>query len=237
MADFDVFYYAAVALLSGHSPYTVHGFFLPAWALIPFMPLTLLSPVTAHAVYMIVTLIGILAALYRFRLKPLYIVFVVLLSPAVWSNIWFANLDWVVLLGATLAPRYGIWLVCIKPQMSFGLIGLWAWKKHWVPLIVAGLAFIANYAILGLPDTNVPHGPGYKQTDLFPYALPLFAYLIYRAIKRSDIALALASSGFGSPYYSLTSWLSLTPVARSRKTLLAVLAVSWAIFLAWRLTP
>lgn len=41
IGDFHFFYDAARALLNGVTPYSIPGFFNPAWALLPFIPLTL----------------------------------------------------------------------------------------------------------------------------------------------------------------------------------------------------
>lgn len=52
--DFDIFYQAAVALRTGHNPYAVHGDFplyYPLPAIVPLLPLTLLSVTSAHVVF------------------------------------------------------------------------------------------------------------------------------------------------------------------------------------------
>jgi hypothetical protein len=115
--DFDIFYQAALALLAGHSPYLVPGFYSPVWVLLPFMPLTMLPAESARIAWMILTLFGIIVALHRFGLKPLQILAVVLFTLLVTFNMMVANVDWLVLLGASLAPKWGACARRNEPQV------------------------------------------------------------------------------------------------------------------------
>jgi hypothetical protein len=227
--DFDVFYWAAKALLSGLSPYTVPGFFNPAWTLIPFIPLTLFSIEISHAIWQVCTVLGILAALWRFHLKPLTIAIVVLASPLMWISVVYGNVDWLVLLGATLAPKWGMWLLSMKPQVSTGSFIL---SPKMLLVIVP--AIVLNYALLGLPDFRTSNTLQTAAADLFPWALPLGIFLVYRSRKTKSAGLALASGAFLSPYYSITSYLALAPLATSWKRTILLLGFTWLVFLIWR---
>lgn len=233
--DFDVFYHAATALLHGLNPYSVFGFFNPVWALLPFLPLTLLPLATARSVWLILTLLGTLIALWRFGLPPLAIAAVVLLSPLVWVNLTYGNLDWLILLGASLAPRAGAVLLSMKPQMALGSFGFQAAHRstRLIPFVVV-LALVANYALLGLPDFSASATLQGAAADLFPWALPLGLGLLWRAIRRDDRSLAFATALGLSPYFSITSWLCLAPLARSKHALVAILVISWLGFILWR---
>lgn len=236
IGDFHFFYDAARALLNGVTPYSIPGFFNPVWTLLSFIPLTLFPFHIARDLYALITVAGFIAALHRFGLKPRYIILVSLFSPLLWLNVLYANVDWIVLLGATLPPPIGIWFVMVKPQIGIGVVLYWLLRREsrcWVVFAPVSVALVLNYALLGLPTTgnfiSVPWS-----VDVFPWGLPLAAWLIYQAIKKTDIAFALSASAFLSPYYAITSWLSLAPLARSWRWLIVVCALSWLIFARWR---
>lgn len=235
--DFEVFYAAARALLSGQSPYIVSGFFSPIWALLPFLPLTFLSLSDAEMVYRLMTTLGILYALYRFRLKPLAVILITFFSPLLWSNLLFANVDWLVLLGASFTPRYGAWLCALKPQMSFGVFGLWAGQRHYKPLVIVAALLLLNYLIFGLPDLQASHsinnGNGYS-ASLFPVGIPVALYWFHHALKRKDTGLALALSALCSPYYSISSIIALAPLAKNWRGFIGAMILSWLLFFLWR---
>jgi hypothetical protein len=144
----------------------------------------------------------------------------------------YANVDWLVLLGATLPPPFGLWLVVVKPQVGAGVVLFWILRREarWYSLALVGAALLLNYALLGIPSMTSAGA----QASVFPLGLPVSALLMWWAIKKADIAYALPSSAFASPYYSMTSWLSLAPLARSWRWLLAVVVASWLVFALWR---
>lgn len=238
-ADFSLFYCAAVALLKGISPYTVTGFFSPVWALVPFIPLTILPIQIAQIVYIIATTLGTLWALKRFGLKPLPIAIVMIFSPLLWVNLVTTNVDWIVLLGASFSPKWGVWLCGMKPQVSFGVLGLWTWQKQWKPLLLIGAALVANYAIFGLPNLHAYNNGMFGMENgfsasLFPIGIPLAVYWFILAIRRSDTGTALALSALCSPYYSFSSAISLSPLAKNKRGILLVLILSWLLFLLYK---
>ena len=61
---------------------------------------------------------------------------------------WYGNLEGIVLLGAVLPARWGIWLLAIKPQMSSGLFPLLL-KQQRLPaaLLPIGIAFADSLAV------------------------------------------------------------------------------------------
>lgn len=233
--DFEIFYRAAQALLAGISPYTVPGFYNPAWALLPFIPLTLFPINIARVIYPALVIPAFILALRRFRLRPRYVLLVSILSSLLWINILWANVDWLVLLGATLPPPVGIWLVMAKPQVGIGVVLFWLLRRasrRWYIFAPVGIALLLNYALLGLPTVSVAvYNP--TPASAFPFGIPIAAWLIWRALKKADIAYAVPMSAFLSPYYSIVSWSSLAPLARSWRWLIAVIAASWIIVAAW----
>lgn len=239
MFDFNIFYQAAQALLHGISPYTVPGFFSPIWALIPFLPLTLFPQPAAEALYALMTIAGTLWALVRFRLKPLTLIAIVLFSPLVWINLLTANVDWIVLLGATFSPTIGAWLCGMKPQMSFGVFCFWAYQKRWKTILPIGIALVANYAIFGMPRLNTYNNGmaglanGFA-ASLFPIGIPIALSWFYRSVKQNNTGLALALSAMCSPYYSFSSTISLAPLAKTKKGTILVLVLSWLLFIMYK---
>jgi hypothetical protein len=235
IADFDIFYKAAQAMLLGLSPYTVTGFYNPAWALLPFLPLAVLPFAFAQTLYAIITCAGVVAALHRFGLPSRTILIVSLISPLLWLNVAYANVDWVVLLGATLPPPIGIWFVLIKPQIGIGVVLYWLLmhdSRRWRVFVPVTVALLLNYALLGSPAFQL----GGAQSNVFPFGLPIAALLLWQAIKRSSLNHAAPIGLFLSPYLSITSWLMLSPLATSRRWSIVVCAGSWLVFVVWRNT-
>jgi hypothetical protein len=228
IGDFLIFWEAAKALLGGASPYTVTGFYNPAWSLIPFIPLTLFSFDVARVLYALLAGACFVIALARFKIRPLYIVIIALCSSLLWLNILFLNLDCLVLLGMTLPPPIGIWLVMLKPQMAIGVVTFWFLRREtrrWYIFAPVGVMLVVNYAVFGLPKFSL----GGAQANLFPLLIPVGLWLIVKAIQQSRINYAAPASAFLSAYYSLTSWIALAPLAMSRRWLLVVVIGSWLI--------
>ncbi len=233
MTDFDIFYAAAKALTLGLSPYSVPGFFNPAWALLPFIPLTLLPREVAHNIYSIASIAVLVVALARFKVWPPAILIFVFLTPLAVNMIENGNMDQIVLLGVTFPVPAAVWFAAMKPQITFGLFILWAFQRHWKALIVVTVAVILNYALLGLPDVRTSYSWGRAGADVFPWGIPIGLYLLRRAVQRNDRAYALVSAGFISPYYSFNSWVSIFTLARTRRATLIVFGLAWALFLAY----
>ena len=169
--------------------------------------------------------------------RPLAIVVLALCSSLLWINIAYANVDWLVLLGATLPAPIGIWFVMMKPQVAIGIALYWLLQREtrrWIVFAPVMVAIVLNYWLLGLPNflgSSVLHP---ARADVFPYGLPIALVLMIQSLRQSSPSLAVPVSAFLSPYYSITSWISLAPLARSWRGLLIVLIVSWLVFLIWR---
>ena len=257
IADFQIWYMAATAWVHGQNPYQANvpgapGFYGPVWALIPFVPLTLLPYDIARIAWGLITLIGLLIVAGRLgraqpgdRSRLSWIALFLLLSPWLWANLVYANIDWLVLLGSTLSPLIGIWLVTMKPHMAIGLMLLWgvaAWRRERLwgvgkligPLAVAGAV---QAVTVGLPPIDIPTLKQWN-ASLWPFTLPLGATLILYAAYRGKVALALAATPLALPYVRLTSWLMIWPWASSLKARwgAVALSVSWLGFAIWRIS-
>jgi len=230
IADFAIFYHAAWALRLGQSPYTVAGFYNPVWALLPILPLTWLPIEMACVVYSGVTLIVIVTALYLLHVRGRRLIGVVLLSPLVWANLMYANVDGFVLLGAALPPVIGIWLLILKPQWTIVLIVGWSMRAYraagWcgVGRLLGPVCIVLTMGaiVFGLPrpDLSVMHS---WSADVFPYGLPLAGWLIGQMWHNQDEDAALAAGLFLSPYVGITSWVGLASFGAKRSGILAVL--------------
>ncbi|GEM_PF-3423390 len=160
----NTFYAVGRAIWSGQSPYSVRSFLSPPWVLPLIAPLGILPLQWAWGIFTTIGLGAYLIAFVRMRLKPIVLA-LLMLSPFVWFNLYYGNIDWLILLGATLPPQWGIWLLVIKPQMSAVLIALWAyrlWRKRgaaeeiwlansrWIAVIHVGCMEYARFDAAGV---------------------------------------------------------------------------------------
>ncbi len=130
--DFKLFFYPAGQMaVNGQSPYLVEGFYNPIWTVLPFMALSFLPLELAWRVWIAISILGYSLVLYRLNFSANGIILLIF-SPFILAATFYGNIDWMVLLGATLPPVIGIWLVIIKPQIGIIVILLWAiriWKQ------------------------------------------------------------------------------------------------------------
>ncbi|MBP7686318.1 MAG: hypothetical protein KA765_00315, partial [Thermoflexales bacterium] len=198
--DFQVFYNAAVAWLSGASPYSVYGFWNPVWGVLPFLPLTLLPITVAQWVWVVATLLGAMLALARFKVPPVRVAAFVLLSPFCLLNFHFANVDWLVLLGATLPPQVGIWLVALKPQTGFVVIMGWTlrtWRKDgWrgVAKLLLPISIVVVIQLVtigfGVPDAKATA----SNFSLLPWGIPFGVLMLIKYVREGETSDALISA-------------------------------------------
>jgi hypothetical protein len=115
-------------LMSGRSPYTgTSGLHINAtapWGLLVLSPLSVLSPESGRNMFFVISFIGFGIALYRLKASPITMA-LFLVSPPVVHSLLNANIDWLPILGFTLKPSYGIFLLLLKPQMGSVVIVVW----------------------------------------------------------------------------------------------------------------
>jgi hypothetical protein len=237
------FYPAGRSIWIGKSPYTIDGFYNPPWLLLLLTPLSLLPVKSALVIYMMVILGGFIVAVKRMGARPLDIIFIGF-SPWLLLLIGYANIDWLVLLGATLPIQLGVWLVLLKPQMSLILILLWlrrSWRKGGVKQLIVQfgpvlVAFLLSY-LLGLWQTPDYGKMQIWSADIWPYGIPIGLALAFIALKRDDDLIALAAAPFVSPYLSIFSWIVvLLPTLRKPRWLFILALLSWIGLMVWRIT-
>jgi hypothetical protein len=235
------FYLVGSAVLHGKSPYTETCFYNPPWVALLFVPLALLPVGLAWRIYLVFMLLGFVFALYRMKLGVVGIA-AMGLSPFILLSLYYSNIDWLVLLGATFAPAYGIWLVVLKPQMSIILIALWMWRDRreskrkllftYGPVIMVCVLCV----ILGLWRSPAFSDLNKWSADIFPWGVPLGLFLGWLAIRRDDELLALAGAPFLTPYLAIFSWApAILPLLKSRKWALVAVIASWIGVIAWRI--
>lgn len=215
------------AVLRGENPYEVHGFYNPPWLLALLGPVALIPAQVARWVWVVMALAGYLVAFRRLGLDRMACA-LLLVNPFLYFDLGIGNIEWLVLLGATLPPSAAAWLAGLKPQDSVVLFVMWIKQRKWlalVPVAVWGALIAAR--VCPLPCVESMHW----STDIFPWGVPVGMALAWLAVKREDRTLALAASPFFSPYLAMQSWIFvLLPLARNRRWLAAGVAMSWVSF-------
>jgi hypothetical protein len=231
-ADFHQAYRpAALELLAGRSPYTVDAFFNPPWALIPMIPLSLLSERFGNALLLTANFIIYVFIAFHLKVKPL--TFVLFLSlPYVWFS---ANVDAWVALGFLLPPQIGLFLVLLKPQIGFPVAFFWliqSWSSGGLREVVrvfspVSVSFLASLILFG---PWLLRGSDLLKRDyniaLFPYLVPLGLVMLYWSTRGRNKRLAVLSAPFLAPYigfYSLPALILHLP----DRALLLTCAILW----------
>jgi len=228
------FYPAGQAALFGRDMYLVDSFFTPPWIAFLLAPLAMLPLETSWAVFTVLSLAAFLIALYRMGLTPDQLGLVAL-SPFFLYNLWHGNLDSFVLLGSVLPPAAGIWLLLLKPQLTWPLIAIWLLRcrkdVRSRSSVAFAFSFLAAAAIAGI--ATLPHLPHPADmpwnTSLWPFSIPIGILLLLFARRFDDEQLALGAAPLLSPYVGAPSWvLSTLPFLRRPRFLAAFVALAWA---------
>lgn len=226
-------------VMQGQSPYAALPFYNPIWALIPFIPLTILPLPFARDLWSIISAVCLTFALIRFRIKQEHIALILFLSPALALIVLWGNLDALVLLGATLTPIIGIWFVLLKPQIGLFVALLWIYKavqsRRWLYLaalvIPISIALTIQFALFG-----VPHVIGLPSTAaVWPWGIGALLALIAAHQIHADEPSALLAGPLVSPYLNVNSWIAIVPflAQRSRRVVIAGSLLSWLAFVFW----
>jgi len=223
-----------------NSPYSISCYYNPPWAALLLTPFTLLHN-RAHDIAVVFVASAALGWYIHRQGWPLWgLLFLVFTTPVV-SMLTFGNLEWLVVFGATLPPRWGLILLAIKPQASVGLIAYWtvrAWRRSrmlgivhlFIPLTaVTALSFL----VLGPFWTHGSHLPNTNwNSSAWPYSLPFGVLLLLGGIVTSQSTLALAASPLLSPYAVIYSFTPLVlALARFPKILAGVVVLQWMVIL------
>jgi hypothetical protein len=205
---------AVFRMLSGQSPYG-HAVFNPPWVFILLIPFALLSPPLGAAAIFTSGLFFSAWAAIRIGAKP-GVAVAFALSPLVIGNASNGNIDWMVMLGATLPPQFGLFLVLAKPQIGAGIVLFWlieAWRDGgWRRVLwvfgPVGLAFPLSFALYGLWPLKAfgMMGTNPYIFSAWPYSIPFGIALLIHAIRSRTIKPAIVASPLITPYIMLDSW-------------------------------
>lgn len=228
----DTYRPATLALLSGKSPYSIDIFFAAPWALIPMIPLALLPERMGRAILFIIGIVTFALIAHRLGASPISMI-AFLLSPPVLHCLLNSNIEWLVLLGLILPPRWGLFFITIKPQLGIAVILFWlveAWRQDsyleiihiFVPI---SLALLISFVLFGLWPMRFSIPLTYHfNASLWPYSLPVGLTLLITAIRKRKIEYAAGASPCLSPYVLFHSW-SGALIALSSSTAEMIMAV------------
>ncbi len=238
--DFQAFYDASRALLSGQNPYSVERFLNPLHVAILFVPLAILPFGVAYRLQAGLAFVCYVVAMWRLLGRRWDLTWLSLLAPFAWLIAFYGNIDWMVLLGATLPPPIGLWLVLTKPQEG---------------LVVAAILILEEWRLQGLKRALLMTGPvalmmglswqlGMAQTGVvaqpwnlsaWPYGLMIGVPVAVFALLRQDRKVGLLASPFLSPYVSALNWsVALPAFMRNRHWAGVAVILSWILVLVWR---
>lgn len=233
------FYPVAQVVVRGQSPYEVDGFFNPPWTVLAFLPFAAQEQLGRGAWFMVSLIVLMLIAVHA-GASP-FLLALWLLSPPVWHSLLFGNLEWLVLAGVFLPPRWGLFVIAIKPQVAWGVGALWIWEAWqdggWQALVrlvwPVALALGVSVAWFGLWPLRALSRPSVTwNASLWPWSILAGAPLLLWGLVRRDWRYALAASPMLSPYVALYSWTGavLATLGNWRVALL-VIALQWGLVL------
>lgn len=237
--DFHLFYQAATALRTGQNPYEydfhdpVYSFHNPVYVAVIFVPLSLLPERIAMIVNAGLAAGAIWLVFYRLA-RSTFTASLALVSRPVFMILLTGNVDWLPLLAGIATPGVGLWLALVKPQVGFILAAVLGWQVYRQNKRRGVWLMIALGAVLGL---SLALGMRWQSMiaiqwnlSLFPFSLPIGAWLTWRAFQKNDRAPALAAAPFLSPYVAIQSWGAAFPwLTRWRGLLLAAVVLSWLV--------
>lgn len=224
------------ALISNKSPYAV-GVYNPPWVLLPFIPLAIFPQTISTAAMFVLGLFMPAWAAARMGAKPM-IAAGFALSPFCLLNAQNCNIDWLVLLGFTLPPQIGLFLVLAKPQIGFAVTLFWlveAWRngKMREVLRIFGpitIVFLLSLALYGLWPLIYLAKPSIDPSNdsPFPMLVPIGLVLLLYGLRKRRMLPAAMSAPFLSPYLIAHSWaVALFGLTRSQVEFWAVWVMLW----------
>jgi hypothetical protein len=234
MSDWErLFHLALNYFVSGRSPYAIEGIFNPPWAFVILAPFVWLTGLLPN----LLPLIALIYAAYTKRKS--YLIPIVALSFPFVALTFYANLDWLVLLGTLTTGQSSLFLLTTKPQAGALAFVAQLKSKTWrqrlmffVPIIAAALFFLILY-----PDwvSNTLFAFGYDQRirnfSLFPYTIPLAIPLLWWCYQREDPLYGVLATLCLAPYYYVHSYVpALFLIAnRNWKLGVALAVLSWVV--------
>lgn len=234
----DYFRPASLALLRGASPYTVDGFFSPPWTALLLAPLAVLPFDVSRMVFLLGALAAFVYLPHRYGASRLAGALFVLSPPAI-AGLATQNIDWLVLCGLLLPPRWGLFFVLMKPQTVGFVAIVWAleaWhadrlrglRRLLWPVTLATLASFALFGFWPAAASDLTHDTYW--TSLWPIGVPFGLGLAVLALQRRSERLACVASPLLAPHVLMHSWVgALLGVCDNTALMVAVVGGLWAV--------
>jgi hypothetical protein len=233
---------AIQTFLQGGNPYLVgkefYGVYEPFWTYILLAPFALLPFWTGRILLFFVSLVAFTITAVKMGASKFQLV-MFLCSAAVFGGLYSGNIDFLVTLGFLMPPQIGLFFVLMKPQIGVCIAIYWmymAWKQGGVREIVRVFgpvtgAYLLSFVMYGFwfkhlfNMTNNPWNFG-----LFPYLVPIGAFLLYKALQQEDKRLSGISSPMIAPYVTGYNFAIVLLSLFNRPALfLATWAVLWGL--------
>lgn len=236
----DTYRPAALALLSGQSPYRVDIFFAAPWTVLPLLPLAVLPEQVGRAILFVVGIVALAYVAYRLGAKPIALA-AFLASPPVLHGLLNSNIEWMPLLGFVMPPQWGLFFVAIKPQIGWAVALFWAveaWRVgRWRELVRVfwpiTLALLASFVVFGpwpvrFRDTLVLTRA--YNASLWPSSIPVGLALLVASIRKREIRYAMGASPCLSPYVLFHAWVgALVSIVSLTTETVAAVAGLWIL--------
>lgn len=234
----DYFRPASLALLRGASPYTVDGFYSPPWTALLLAPLAVLPFDISRMIFLLGALAVYVYLPHRWGASKWGGLLFILSQPAL-AGIATQNIDWLVLCGLLLPPRWGLFLVLMKPQTVGFVAVIWAleawragrWRGLWRLLWPVGSVTLASFALFGFwPAAASALHPGEYWTSLWPAGIPFGLGIAVLALQKRSEKLACVASPLLAPHVLMHSWVgALLGICDNTALVAAVVVGQWVV--------
>ncbi len=202
----SIFRPAVFKLIQGQNPYDIELFFNPPWALIPIIPFALLPERIGNALFASISLFGLGYIAWRMGARKWILVAFMLMPWTLYSGI-NVNLDWLVAVGFLLPPRWGLFLILLKPQLGIGLAFFWliqafhegGIRKVITTFVPVGLAFIGSILLYGNYFMKFITLTGFQKISWYLF-VPVAIALLAASLRDKKAGLAIVAGPFLSPY-------------------------------------
>jgi len=233
---------AALALLSGKSPYTALPFFNPPWILLPLIPYAVLPYRLGVAAFFVTNLVVFYYISQRMAARPIARIALLCSFPVIVCFL-FGQIDGIILLGLFMPRPLGLILLLAKPQMGaavavFWLIEAWragGWKQAVTTIAPVAVLFLISLALYGLWPLQLNMSDMFVaefNTSLWPGSLMIGLPLLVYALRHRKEYFALMAGPFFSPYVTPQSWsIALVGLMPYELEMVAASLASWALLI------
>lgn len=219
-ADYRQYFQPATSeILRGHSPYTVNGFYNPAWGLLPLLPLTKLPLSLSIPIMFVLNLSAYTYVAWRTGMNRFIIIPFLIFSGAM-LNSTIGNIDGLLSLGFLFSSWLGILIVMVKPQIGIpiaiffvatilldhGALKTKALKlaRLLTPFVFAMIFSTMLYGTWFFQSTGAV-GQQWNSAP-WPRAIPVGVFLLWQAVQKKDIRWAMGAIPFITPYLTPDTW-------------------------------